>query len=242
MPCRLIKWYRHCEGQLCLIFTFDPSKMSELFLGSSALKMKAWVFAVTLLRNGPRRFFQNFGNSSRAWATSLLMFLVHTDTSTPRQDSSKRVICPLQRPLPTHHTTNTREEHPWCQRDSNQRSQQLKSCSLGSCTANGIFTLIRISEVLSMVLQPKSGIDCLVYRLLDHAQFDKHTLGRTPLNERSTRRIGRYLHNTQQTQENIHALSGIWTFYPSKRGAAVLGLRPHGHRDQHRIIHGSNLN
>jgi hypothetical protein len=46
---------------------------------------------------------------------------------------------------------------------------------------------------------------------------------RTPLNERSARRTGRYIHSTQQIQEtNIHALSGIRTRDPSNRGAADL--------------------
>jgi hypothetical protein len=44
-----------------------------------------------------------------------------------------------------------------------------------------------------------------------------HTLGRTPLNESSAGRWGRYLHSTQQTHENIHALSRIWTRDPSNQ-------------------------
>jgi hypothetical protein len=51
--------------------------------------------------------------------------------------------------------------------------------------------------------------------------------GRTLLNERSARRRGRYLHNTQQTQEtNVSALSGIWTGDPSNQVAAGICLRP----------------
>ena len=42
----------------------------------------------------------------------------------------------------------------------------------------------------------------------------------TPLDESSTRRRGRYLHNTQETQEtNIHTLSGILTRDPLKQAA-----------------------
>jgi hypothetical protein len=42
--------------------------------------------------------------------------ITHTHT---RQDSSERVISSTQRPLPTQRTTNTRDEHPCPQRDSN---------------------------------------------------------------------------------------------------------------------------
>jgi hypothetical protein len=45
------------------------------------------------------------------------------DTHT-REDSSGRVISSSQKPLPTQNTTNTREEHPCRQHDSNPRSQQ----------------------------------------------------------------------------------------------------------------------
>jgi hypothetical protein len=59
-----------------------------------------------------------------------------------------------------------------------------------------------------------------------------HTPGRTPLNEWSQRRRGRYLHNTQQTQEkNIIVLSGIWTRNPSDQAAVDLRLRQYDHRD-----------
>ena len=45
-------------------------------------------------------------------------------TQTPGTTPSVRVISPSKRPLPTQHTTNTRDEHPCRQRDSNPRSQQ----------------------------------------------------------------------------------------------------------------------
>jgi hypothetical protein len=49
----------------------------------------------------------------------------------------------------------------------------------------------------------------------------------------SARRIGHYLHNTQQTQEtNIRVLSGIRTRDPSTRAAADLCFRPHDHRSR----------
>ena len=51
------------------------------------------------------------------------------------------------------------------------------------------------------------------------------------LNVWSASRRGRYLHNTQQTQEtNIHAFSGIRTPDPSNSRAADRRLRSHGHR------------
>jgi hypothetical protein len=47
-------------------------------------------------------------------------------------------------------------------------------------------------------------------------------------------RRGRYLHNTQQTQEmNVSALTGICTCSPSNQASACLHLRPHGHWDWH---------
>lgn len=41
-----------------------------------------------------------------------------------RQDSSVRVTCTSKRQLPTQHTTKTRDEYQFPQRDSNTRSQQ----------------------------------------------------------------------------------------------------------------------
>jgi len=39
-------------------------------------------------------------------------------------DSSERMISSSQRPLPTEHTTNARDEYPCSRRDSTSRSQQ----------------------------------------------------------------------------------------------------------------------
>jgi len=88
--------------------------------------------------------------------------------------------------------------------------------------------------------QAKSGLGRHVLRLLDHKQVDHtqldtltHTHGRAPLNEWPTRRKGRYLHNTLQTQEaNILALSWNRTRDPNGQAAADLRLRPHRHRDR----------
>jgi hypothetical protein len=73
-----------------------------------------------------------------------------------------------------------------------------------------------------------------------HTQLDTHTRtharGRNPLNEWSTRRRGRYLHNTQQTKDtNSCAAIGIRTGNPSNKPAAELRHREHGHRDRCRF-------
>jgi hypothetical protein len=58
-----------------------------------------------------------------------------------------------------------------------------------------------------------------------HTRAHAHTSGIIPLSEWSARHTGRYLHNTQQTQEtNIHAHNEIRTRCPNKR--------PHGHRNR----------
>ena len=74
-----------------------------------------------------------------------------------------------------------------------------------------------------MAQRPKSGLGRLVVRLMDH------TPSRSPLNEGSARRRGRYLHSTQETY--VQALSGFQTCSPNNQAAAVLRFRPHGHRD-----------
>jgi hypothetical protein len=68
---------------------------------------------------------------------------------------------------------------------------------------------------------------------LDHKHNYTHvrTLGRTPLNVLSASRIGRYLHNTQQTQETITMPSE--GFEPAVPALEDTLLRPHGHRDRH---------
>ena len=54
-------------------------------------------------------------------------------------------------------------------------------------------------------------------RGFSHTQLDTHTSVWTPLNTLPNHRSGRYLHNTQQTQQmNIHALSGFRTREPGK--------------------------
>jgi hypothetical protein len=54
-----------------------------------------------------------------------------------------------------------------------------------------------------------------------------HTIGRTPLNEWSAGRRGRYLHNTQHSQQtDVHVPGGIRTRNPSNQAAANLRPRP----------------
>ena len=64
-----------------------------------------------------------------------------------------------------------------------------------------------------------------------------HTPDRDPWKEGSACRGGRYLHDTQQTQEtNIRALSGIWTHNSSSPATADLRLRPRGHRRRRVVL------
>jgi hypothetical protein len=85
----------------------------------------------------------------------------------------------------------------------------------------------------SVAQEPISGLDGLVLRFLEYPQT--HTC-RTPLEQGSVCLRGRYLHNTQQTQEtNFHALSGIRTHGPSNKAAAGLCLRPHGHQAELKV-------
>ena len=73
---------------------------------------------------------------------------------------------------------------------------------------------------LSMTQQPNSGLGSHIVKVAR-----SQTPGRTPLNERSARRRGHYLHNTQQTQEmNIYVLSGIRTSDTINRAVADLLL------------------
>ena len=58
----------------------------------------------------------------------------------------------------------------------------------------------------------------------------KHTHSKSPPNEWTARRTGRYLHNTQQTQQtNIHTVCGIRTRDPSNPAAGDAGFRRLSH-------------
>jgi len=74
-----------------------------------------------------------------------------------------------------------------------------------------------------------------------HTITHKHTSSRTHLNDWSTRRRGRYPHNTRQAEEtNIYALSGIRTRDPSHQPAQDIRLRPHGQRDWEILVLGKS--
>ena len=75
-------------------------------------------------------------------------------------------------------------------------------------------------------------------KFLNHTRLDTHIPGSTPLTEWSARRRGRYLHNTQQTQEtNLLALRGIRTSDPNSQATADPRLRQQGHLDQPLDVH-----
>lgn len=68
-----------------------------------------------------------------------------------------------------------------------------------------------------MALQPRLSLGRLVLRLIGHTNL-RHTYvsGRIPLNERSVRRKGRYLPNTDQTQDtNILPSTGFELAIPT---------------------------
>jgi hypothetical protein len=76
-------------------------------------------------------------------------------------------------------------------------------------------------------IEPRSNL----FGLLDNTQL--MTPGRTPLNERSVRLKGRYLHNTKQTKEmKTRALSGIQKSNSNNEPGADVRHRPHGNRNQ----------
>jgi hypothetical protein len=66
---------------------------------------------------------------------------------------------------------------------------------------------------------------------LDHTQTHT-TVGRTPLYEGSARHRDLYLTTQTLYKTNIYVAGGIRTYDPSKRLAADLHLRPHGHWDR----------
>ena len=104
----------------------------------------------------------------------------------------------------------------------------------------GIFRLVWNKKIVMATknflgaLQPKSVLECLGSSFLDYILLDTHTHthththGRAPVTEWSARRRGRYVHNTQRTQEtNIRALRGIRTHDPSNQSTAEQRLRQH---------------
>ena len=84
--------------------------------------------------------------------------------------------------------------------------------------ASGVACHILYTLITSQ--QPNSILGRLVEVSASHTI--RHTVGGTPLDERSTRRIGSYLHNTKQII--IHVLSEIRTRDPSNQAVAELRL------------------
>jgi len=84
----------------------------------------------------------------------------------------------------------------------------------------------------SVVQRPNCGLGRLIVKVYT-SQTIRYTLGRAPLNERSTRHKGRYLHNTQTQETNIHDLSGIQTRDPSNQAVSDLRLTPLRYRRRH---------
>jgi hypothetical protein len=97
-----------------------------------------------------------------------------------------------------------------------------------------ITPVVYLHKLFSMEPQPISGLGRLITEIpRSHTTGHTHIPGRTPLNVWSTKRRGRYLHNTPQTQEmKSHALCGIRTCDPSNRTDIQLCLRPQGRRDR----------
>jgi hypothetical protein len=92
--------------------------------------------------------------------------------------------------------------------------------------------------------QPNSGLVRPIFEVSishnsrhTHTHIHTHTSSRYPLNGRSARYRGHYVHNTQQKQQtNIHVLSGIRTRDPTTQEAADQRLIPHGHQGVERIL------
>ena len=83
--------------------------------------------------------------------------------------------------------------------------------------------------------QPNSGLGHLVFEAstshtIEHTHAKSHAPSKTPLSECSGCRTGRYLHDTQQTQERIISVfSGIRKHSHNNHEVASLRLRPRGH-------------
>jgi hypothetical protein len=103
---------------------------------------------------------------------------------------------------------------------------------------------IRVNTILlffiSVTQKPNWSLGASLLRFLDHTLNQTHTHththkpGITPLYEWSARLRGRYLPNTQETQQtNIHAFSRIRPRDPNNQAATDIHLRPHGGRDQY---------
>ena len=96
-------------GQICLQYLFSPVSMIPPMLPIDLLFF--FFFFARQPLSGPRP------PHSRGYWT-------HTTTHHSRQDSSRRVINPSQRPLPDNTHIHTTDKHPCTRWDSNPQSQQ----------------------------------------------------------------------------------------------------------------------
>ena len=93
----------------------------------------------------------------------------------------------------------------------------------------------RLIFFFSVSQQPNSGLGCLNVEVSrSHTIRHTHTHTRQEASELmiSSSKI-RYLHNTQQTQENTHATDGIRTRSRSNQAPSDRRLRPPRNRDPH---------
>ena len=86
-----------------------------------------------------------------------------------------------------------------------------------------------------MMKQPNSDPGHLAFQVSRSHTVKKHKHGWNPPNEWSAQRTGRYLHNTQPTQEtNIHAVTGIRTpTFPAFEWPQTYALAPTATRISH---------
>ena len=95
-----------------------------------------------------------------------------------------------------------------------------------------------VDSIFYLAPHPNSCLSLLIVKFLHHTQPDTHASGRISLDEWSGSRIGRYLHNTQQTlQTNIHTFRSIRTREPSNQVTSDLRLKPQDHRDRADHMH-----
>ena len=99
-------------------------------------------------------FYLWCNNPTRSQIASLLRLLDHTPLDThKRQKSSQRMISPSRRPLPTQHTTNTRDELPYLQQDSNIEQPQIYALDFTATGISIFFTSVYFFPTCFMVLQ-----------------------------------------------------------------------------------------
>jgi hypothetical protein len=105
-------------------------------------------------------------------------------------------------------------------------------CSCFKLSISNLWKTIGVAVRSSIWPLPLSNTDIKYKEVLDHTQR-RTTVGRTPLDQWSALRRDIYLttHITHDRQTDIHAVGGIRANHLSRRAAAHLRLRPHGHWD-----------